>query len=300
MPITNIESNLDEYRIVPDETDDFSTESLFFRDISRYPVLPKQEQLELIRAAQAGNTEAGAKLLNSNLRLVVSIARRYRNHGMELPDLISEGSLGMIHALKKFDPDRGNCFTTYATWWIKQSIRRGIGNKAWLIRTPINAHEKINCLGRVKQKLIQTLGREPTVEELAAETGISVKTITHLQNLERPLPLDKHMEGHANESSFGIYIPGEKSDPPDKAVCDKDLSDKLMAILKKVLTAREARIIEMRFGLNGNGGVKKSLEQTSGSFGVTRERIRQIENDAKRKLLRYMERNGLALGDFLG
>jgi RNA polymerase primary sigma factor len=254
---------------------------MYLKDIGRVPLLSQEEEIELAKKVASGDESAKSKLCESNLRLVVSIAKRYSGkNGMQFLDLIQEGNIGLLKAVEKFDYTKGFRFSTYATWWIRQSITRAMADQARTIRIPVHMVETINRLGRISKRMLQELGREPTTEEIAKEMGISVERVDEIQKIAQdPLSLEDPVGDE--DSKVGDYVPDETTIMPDDAASHSMLKGQLMSVID-TLTPREQKVIRLRYGLDD--GSPKTLEQVGQEFNVTRERIRQIEAKALRKL----------------
>ena len=254
---------------------------MYLREIGRIPLLTYDEELELAKRVLAGDEEAKQKLAESNLRLVVSIAKKYVGRGMLFLDLIQEGNMGLIKAVEKFDDTKGYKFSTYATWWIRQAITRAIADQARTIRIPVHMVETINKLIRTSRHLLQQLGREPTPEEIAKEMEISVEKVTEIQKIAQdPVSLETPI-GEEEDSHLGDFIQDDDSPAPQDAAAYTLLREQLEEVMK-TLTPREAKVLKLRFGLED--GKSRTLEEVGKEFQVTRERIRQIEAKALRKL----------------
>lgn len=262
---------------------------LYLREISQVPLLTPAEEVKLAGQIKRGNKRAREKMITSNLRLVVKIANDFSTFGLPLLDLISEGNIGLMKAVERFDPKKGGKLSTYASWWIKQSIKRALANQSKTIRLPVHLVDKIGKIRRVASRMTEDLGREPTSEELAEELGLEVSKVAHLKNVAvRPASLDARINAD-DETPFGDLVSDEKAENPFAVLRDKNLRDEIAGLLD-VLDARERRIIAFRFGLNG--GRERTLEEVGRKFGVTRERIRQLQNFAllkMRKALRKRE-----------
>lgn len=254
---------------------------MYLKDIGRVPLLSQEEEIELAKRVIDGDESAKAKLCESNLRLVVSIAKRYSGkNGMSFLDLIQEGNIGLLKAVEKFDYTKGFRFSTYATWWIRQSITRAMADQARTIRIPVHMVETINRLARVSKRMLQELGREPTTEEIAKEMNISPERVVEIQKIAQdPLSLEDPVGDE--DSKVGDYVPDETSIMPDDAATHSMLKGQLLSVIE-TLTPREQKVIRLRYGLDD--GSPKTLEQVGQEFNVTRERIRQIEAKALRKL----------------
>lgn len=267
---------------------------MYLKDIGRVPLLSADEEFELARRMQEGDQEAKKRLSEANLRLVVSIAKRYVGRGMLFLDLIQEGNLGLMKAVDKFDYQKGFKFSTYATWWIRQSITRAIADQARTIRIPVHMVETINKLTRVSRMLLQQTGREPTPEEIAKEMGITPERVYEIQRIAQdPISLETPI-GEEEDSHLGDFIEDEKTPTPAEMVAFNMLKDKLISVLD-TLTPREEKVLRLRYGIDD--GKPRTLEEVGKEFNVTRERIRQIEAKALRKL-RHPSRSK-ALKDFL-
>ena len=254
---------------------------MYLREIGRIPLLSYDEELELAKKVLAGDEAAKQKLAESNLRLVVSIAKKYVGRGMLFLDLIQEGNMGLIKAVEKFDYTKGYKFSTYATWWIRQAITRAIADQARTIRIPVHMVETINKLIRTSRHLLQQLGREPTPEEIAAEMEIPVEKVTEIQKIAQdPVSLETPI-GEEDDSHLGDFIQDDDSPAPQDAAAYTLLREQLEEVMK-TLTPREAKVLKLRFGLED--GKSRTLEEVGKEFNVTRERLRQIEAKALRKL----------------
>ena len=254
---------------------------MYLKEIGQIRLLTAEEEVELAKRVAEGDQEAKNKLTEANLRLVVSIAKKYSGRGLHILDLIQEGNTGLIRAVDKFDWTKGNKFSTYATWWIRQAITRAIADQARTIRVPVHMVEVINKATRCNRKLVQELGREPTVEEIAAELGLPVEKIIEANRTAADtLSLDTPV-GDEEDTSIGSFVEDERTPGPADATSNALLAEALKEILD-TLTEREADVLKMRFGMYD--GRTHTLEEVGQIFGVTRERIRQIENKAIRKL----------------
>ena len=254
---------------------------MYLREIGRIPLLSYEEELELAKRVLDGDEEAKQKLAESNLRLVVSIAKKYVGRGMLFLDLIQEGNMGLIKAVEKFDYTKGYKFSTYATWWIRQAITRAIADQARTIRIPVHMVETINKLIRTSRHLLQKLGREPSPEEIAEEMEIPVEKVMEIQKIAQdPVSLETPI-GEEDDSHLGDFIQDDDSPAPQDAAAYTLLREQLEEVMK-TLTPREAKVLKLRFGLED--GKSRTLEEVGKEFNVTRERIRQIEAKALRKL----------------
>ena len=254
---------------------------MYLKEIGRIPLLTYDQELELAQKVLDGDEEAKAKLAESNLRLVVSIAKKYVGRGMLFLDLIQEGNLGLIKAVEKFDYTKGYKFSTYATWWIRQAITRAIADQARTIRIPVHMVETINKLIRTSRHLLQVLGREPSIEEIAEEMEIPVEKVMEIQKIAQdPVSLETPI-GEEEDSHLGDFIPDEESPAPHVSAAYSMLKEQLEEVMS-TLTPREAKVLKLRFGLED--GKTRTLEEVGREFQVTRERIRQIEAKALRKL----------------
>ena len=267
---------------------------MYLKEIGRIPLLTSDEEFEYARRAVDGDEEAKRILAESNLRLVVSIAKRYVGRGMLFLDLIQEGNIGLMKAVDKFDPEKGYKFSTYATWWIRQAITRALADQARTIRVPVHMVETINKLARVQRQLTQDLNREPTDEEIAKKLGISVDKVREVYKISQdPVSLETPI-GEEDDSHLGDFIRDERTVSPEEYATEELLKEELAGVLL-TLTDREEKVLRLRFGLDD--GQCRTLEEVGQIFGVTRERIRQIEAKALRKL-RHPSRSR-KLKDFL-
>ncbi len=254
---------------------------MYLKEIGKVPLLTAEEEIEIAKQLEAGDEAAKQKLAEANLRLVVSIAKRYVGRGMLFLDLIQEGNLGLIKAVEKFDYRKGFKFSTYATWWIRQAITRAIADQARTIRIPVHMVETINKLIRVSRQLLQEYGREPTPEEIAKEMGISEAKVREIIKIaQEPVSLETPI-GEEEDSHLGDFIPDEDAPAPAEAASFALMKEQLMDVLD-TLTPREEKVLRLRFGLDD--GHQRTLEEVGKEFNVTRERIRQIEAKALRKL----------------
>ena len=267
---------------------------MYLKEIGRINLLTSDEEFEYAKRAEEGDEEAKRMLAESNLRLVVSIAKRYVGSGMLFLDLIQEGNIGLMKAVDKFDPTKGYKFSTYATWWIRQAITRAIADQARTIRVPVHMVETINKLARVQRQLTQELNREPTDEEISKKLGISIDKVREVYKISQdPVSLETPI-GEEDDSHLGDFIKDERTMGPEEYATVEMLKEELSGVLS-TLTDREEKVLRLRFGLND--GQCRTLEEVGQIFGVTRERIRQIEAKALRKL-RHPSRSR-KLKDFL-
>jgi RNA polymerase primary sigma factor len=259
---------------------------LYMREVGKVPLLSLAEEGQLAARIQGGDEEARQHMIRANLRLVVKIAREYEGLGLPLLDLVNEGNIGLMKAVEKFDPNKGAKFSTYSSWWIKQSVRRAIANQAKTIRLPSHVIEKLCRLRRASAALQETLGREPSDEELAEEVGLPVRKVRAMRSAAvRPASLEMSL-GENDTSRLADLVPDERAEEPFRSLDERTVTEMLQDLMKK-LDAREARILRYRFGLDG--GDEKTLEQVGEQFGVTRERIRQLQNVALAKLRKWIE-----------
>jgi RNA polymerase primary sigma factor len=257
----------------------------YLREIGRFPLLTQQQEIELAEKIEKGDTAARERMINANLRLVVTIARDYTNLGVPLLDLISEGNIGLTKAVERFEPTKGAKLSTYAMWWIKQSIKRALANQSKTIRLPVHLADKIAKVRRVSLQLSDELGREPTDDELGEEIGIDSDKISRLKSVGiRPASLDAPITDN-DSTEFGEVIGDNEAQTPFELLRDKNLLGEVDGLLE-VLDPREKKIISQRFGLDG--GKPKTLEDVGKDFGITRERIRQLQKAALAKLRRAL------------
>src|SRR5918996_5604268 len=260
---------------------------IYLREIGQIPLLTPDQEIELAAKIKKGDREARALMIRSNLRLVVKIAHDYGNLGLPLLDLVSEGNIGLMKAVERFDPAKGGKLSTYAAWWIKQSIKRALANQSKTIRLPVHLVDKISKMRRVAMKLQEEFGREPTDDELGEELGISASRVAQLRTAAiRPASLDAPI-GDDDSNNFAEVVQDENADTPYEQLEDKTVT-KMLQEMVKTLDPREATILRYRFGLDG--GPEKTLEEVGQKFGVTRERVRQIQNIALAKLRKMIEK----------
>ena len=259
----------------------------YLQEIGQFPLLTPEQEVELAGKIKKGDGAARERMINANLRLVVTIARDYANFGLPLLDLISEGNIGLTKAVERFDPNKGAKLSTYAMWWIKQSIKRALANQSKTIRVPVHLADKLAKMRRVSLQMSDELGREPTDEELGEEIGIGSDKITRLKSVGiRPASLDAPIADD-DSTEFAEVIGDDEAQTPFELLRDKNLRGEVDGLIE-VLDAREKKIISHRFGLDG--GKPKTLEDVGRDFGVTRERIRQLQNIALAKLRRALSK----------
>ena len=271
--------------------DDVSDDSvrLYLREIGKIPLLNAEEELELAHRVIAGDKKAKDKMAEANMRLVVSIAKRYSGRGLDFLDLIQEGNTGLLRAVEKFDPDKGFKFSTYATWWIRQAITRAIADQARTIRIPVHMVETINKLLRTQRRMTQELNREPTIEELAKELDMEPEKVEYVIKIKQDISsLDAGVgrDGDEEDSVLGDFIEDEDTVSPEDSATNQLLKEQVNDVLSS-LSDREQKIVRMRFGLDN--GKSHTLEEVGQEFAVTRERIRQIEAKALTKLRRHKD-----------
>ncbi len=254
---------------------------MYLSEIGRVPLIDGRKEVELARRIRKGDAGAKQQLAEANLRLVVSIAKKYIGRGLSFLDLIQEGNIGLFRAVEKFDPERGFKFSTYATWWIRQAITRAIADQARTIRIPVHMVETINKLTHTQRRLVQELGREPTLEELAVEMEMDIKKVAHIQKISQDIISLESPVGSEEDSKLGDFIEDEEAVNPFEAT-NRQLRKENVHAMLEFLTPRERKIIEMRFGLRD--GIGHTLEEVGKEFGVTRERIRQIEAKVLQKM----------------
>lgn len=281
----------EELAITADNVDAFADDSvrMYLREIGKIPLLSQEEELDLAQKAMKGDKRAKDKLAEANMRLVVSIAKRYGGRGLDFLDLIQEGNTGLLRAVEKFDPDKGFKFSTYATWWIRQAITRAIADQARTIRIPVHMVETINKVLRTTRRLTQGLNREPTNEEIANAMGMDVEKIEYVMRIKQDIAsLDASVsrDGDDEESVLGDFVEDSERDSPEDATANQILKEQIAEILT-TLSEREQKIIRLRFGIGG--GRSHTLEEVGNEFSVTRERIRQIEAKALSKLRKHKQ-----------
>ena len=281
----------EELEITVDNVDQFADDSvrLYLREIGKIPLLSQEEEQELAKRAAEGDQKAKDKMVEANMRLVVSIAKRYGGRGLDFLDLIQEGNTGLIRAVDKFDPAKGFKFSTYATWWIRQAITRAIADQARTIRIPVHMVETINKVLRTTRKLTQELNREPTVEEIAKELDLEVAKVEYVMRIKQDIAsLDASVsrDGEDDDSVLGDFVEDEDRASPEDSTATQLLKEQI-AIILTTLSDREQKIIKMRFGIGG--GRSHTLEEVGAEFSVTRERIRQIEAKALSKLRKHKD-----------
>ena len=277
--------------ITAENVDAFADDSvrLYLREIGKIPLLTPEEEADLAQRIVKGDKKAKDKMVESNMRLVVSIAKRYGGRGLDFLDLIQEGNTGLLRAVEKFDPDKGFKFSTYATWWVRQAITRAIADQARTIRIPVHMVETINKVLRTTRKLTTELNREPTNEEIAKELDMEPEKIDYVMRIKQDIAsLDASVgrEGDDEDSVLGDFVEDEERDSPEDSAANQILKEQLAEIIS-TLTEREQKIIRLRFGIGG--GRPHTLEEVGNEFAVTRERIRQIEAKALSKLRKNKE-----------
>ncbi|HWC32029.1 MAG TPA: sigma-70 family RNA polymerase sigma factor [Actinomycetota bacterium] len=265
------------------EASEVSTDSLqlFLKDIGKVRLLTAAQEVELSKRIERGDHRAKQEMVAANLRLVVSIAKNYRNQGLPFLDLIQEGTIGLVRAAEKFDHRKGFKFSTYATWWIRQAVARALADKARTIRMPVHVVEKLNKIGRAERKLLSEFGREPTSGEIAVELELECDEVEQIRmSAQAPVSLEKPV-GDEEESEFGHFLTDETQPLPDEVAEETMRKEALRSILGS-LSPREQRVLELRYGLDGQQ--PRTLDEVGRTFNVTRERIRQIENQSLKKL----------------
>ncbi|MBH2007973.1 RNA polymerase sigma factor RpoD [Candidatus Saccharibacteria bacterium] len=294
------EEEMDEETLNGQYLDDVSDDSvrLYLREIGKIPLLNAEEELALAQKVKEGDKRAKDKMAEANMRLVVSIAKRYSGRGLDFLDLIQEGNTGLLRAVEKFDPDKGFKFSTYATWWIRQAITRAIADQARVIRIPVHMVETINKLLRTQRRMTQELNREPTMEELSKELEMEPSKIEYVMKIKQDIhSLDAGVgrDGDEEDSVLGDFIEDEDSATPEESASNQLLKEQVQAVLS-TLSDREQKIVRMRFGLDN--GKSHTLEEVGQEFAVTRERIRQIEAKALAKLRKH--KDAKKLHEYLG
>lgn len=290
----------EEEEITPEQPvylDDISDDSvrLYLREIGKIPLLTNEEELDLAHKVVAGDKRAKDKMAEANMRLVVSIAKRYVGRGLDLLDLIQEGNTGLLRAVEKFDPDKGFKFSTYATWWIRQAITRAIADQARTIRIPVHMVETINKLLRTQRRLTQELNREPTNEEIAKEMDLEIEKVEHIMKIKQDIhSLDQSVRDDEEDSVLGDFVEDEDTVTPEESATNQLLKEHVKDLLSS-LSEREQKIIRLRFGIDD--GKSHTLEEVGQEFNVTRERIRQIEAKALAKLRKH--KDGKKLLDYI-
>jgi RNA polymerase primary sigma factor len=265
------------------EAHDVSTDALqlFLKDIGRVPLLTAAQEVELSKRIERGEHRAKQQMVEANLRLVVSIAKNYRNQGLPFLDLIQEGTIGLVRAAEKFDYRKGFKFSTYATWWIRQAVARALADKSRTIRMPVHVVEKLNKISRAERKLLAELGHDPTAEEIAIELELGREEVEQIRrSAQAPVSLEKPV-GDEEESEFGHFLADETAALPDEAA-ETTLRKETLKRVLGALAPRERRVLELRYGLDGQH--PRTLDEVGRTFNVTRERVRQIENQSLKKL----------------
>lgn len=281
----------EELEITVDNVDAFADDSvrLYLREIGKVPLLTVEEEQELAKKAAEGDKKAKDRMVEANMRLVVSIAKRYTGRGLDFLDLIQEGNTGLLRAVEKFDPEKGFKFATYATWWIRQAITRAIADQARTIRIPVHMVETINKILRTSRKMTQELNREPTIEELAKEMDMEPEKVENALRIKQDIAsLDQSVgrDGDDEDSVLGDFVEDEERVSPEDSAANQILKEQLAQIIS-TLSEREQKIIKLRFGIGG--GRPHTLEEVGAEFSVTRERIRQIEAKALSKLRKHKD-----------
>jgi len=281
--VVEVEVEDEEPTSVQPEVTEVSTDSLqlFLKDIGKVPLLTAAQEVELSKRIERGDHRAKQQMVEANLRLVVSIAKNYRNQGLPFLDLIQEGTIGLVRAAEKFDYRKGFKFSTYATWWIRQAVARALADKARTIRMPVHVVEKLNKIGRVERKLLAELGHDPTVDEIARELEIDREEVEQIRrSAQAPISLEKPV-GDEEESEFGHFLADQSASAPDEAA-ETTLRKETLKRILCALSPRERRVLELRYGLDGQH--PRTLDEVGRTFNVTRERVRQIENQSLKKL----------------
>jgi RNA polymerase primary sigma factor len=263
---------------------------MYLKEIGRVPLLTADQEVALAKAYEAGSEAAKQRMIEANLRLVVSIAKNYRNQGLPFLDLIQEGTIGLVRAVEKFDWRRGYKFSTYATWWIRQAVARSLADKGRTIRMPVHVVDRLNRIGRIERRMISELGREPSLEEIANEAEMPLDEVEYIRKaMQPPMSLDRPV-GDDEDSEFGQFVADERTASPEDEAEQRARAEMLKRVLDS-LSQRERRVLELRYGLNGEH--PRTLDEVGREFSVTRERIRQIENQGLRKLEALGEAQGL-------
>jgi RNA polymerase primary sigma factor len=281
--VVEAEPEEEEAVVVRAEAAEVSTDSLqlFLKDIGKVPLLTAAQEVELSKRIERGDHRAKQQMVEANLRLVVSIAKNYRNQGLPFLDLIQEGTIGLVRAAEKFDYRKGFKFSTYATWWIRQAVARALADKARTIRMPVHVVEKLNKIGRAERKLLAELGHDPTSEEIARELEIDREEVEQIRrSAQAPISLEKPV-GDEEESEFGHFLADQSVAQPDEAA-ETTLRKETLKRILCALSPRERRVLELRYGLDGQH--PRTLDEVGRTFNVTRERVRQIENQSLKKL----------------
>jgi RNA polymerase primary sigma factor len=272
-----------EEEVAQEETREVSTDALqlFLKDIGKVDLLTAAQEVELAKRIERGDHSAKQEMVEANLRLVVSIAKKYRNQGLPFLDLIQEGTIGLVRAAEKFDYRKGFKFSTYATWWIRQAVARALADKARTIRMPVHVVEKLNKIVRAERKLRAEFGREPSSGEIGRELDLSIDEVDHIRrSAQTPVSLEKPV-GDEDESEFGHFLTDENQELPDEAA-EVTLRKETLGKILGTLSSRERQVLELRYGLDGQH--PRTLDEVGRTFNVTRERIRQIENQSLKKL----------------
>ena len=281
---TGLDTGLDGGSVARENGDEYTTEDsvrVYLKEIGTIPLLTADEESSLASRMESGDESARKRLAEANLRLVVSIAKKYIGRGMHLQDLIQEGNLGLLKAVEKFDYRKGYKFSTYATWWIRQSITRAIADQARTIRIPVHMVETINRVNRTQRQLLQELGREPSIDEIASRMKLSVRRVEEIMKIAQdPVSMETPI-GEEDDSHLGDFLVDDKTQQPEEVAAGAYLHEQLMEVMD-TLTERERKVLILRYGLDGE--TPKTLEEVGKIFNVTRERIRQIEAKAIRKL----------------
>jgi RNA polymerase primary sigma factor len=283
--VVEAEPEAEEYEPTKAQPDaaEVSTDSLqlFLKDIGKVRLLTAAQEVELSKRIERGDHRAKQQMVEANLRLVVSIAKNYRNQGLPFLDLIQEGTIGLVRAAEKFDYRKGFKFSTYATWWIRQAVARALADKARTIRMPVHVVEKLNKIGRVERKLLAELGHDPTADEIARELEIDREEVEQIRrSAQAPISLEKPV-GDEEESEFGHFLADQNAAAPDEAA-ETTLRKETLKRILCALSPRERRVLELRYGLDGQH--PRTLDEVGRTFNVTRERVRQIENQSLKKL----------------